>query len=99
MRYANLGHFLGLSGYYTVKMELPNAGGLFPNADVTYRGVSVGRVGTMSLTATGMALLPVLFVLVVPGALVAVPFGLAVSTSVAVAMGPGGARLSRVLIA
>jgi phospholipid/cholesterol/gamma-HCH transport system substrate-binding protein len=54
VRYANLGHFLGLSGYYTVEMELPNAGGLFPNADVTYRGVSVGRVGTMSLTATGI---------------------------------------------
>ena len=35
-------------------MELPNAGGLFPNADVTYRGVSVGRVGTMGLTATGI---------------------------------------------
>jgi phospholipid/cholesterol/gamma-HCH transport system substrate-binding protein len=54
VRYANLGHLFGLSGYYTVKMELPNAGGLFPNADVTYRGVSVGRVGTMSLTATGI---------------------------------------------
>lgn len=54
VRYANLGRFLGLSGYYTVKMELPNAGGLFPNADVTYRGVSVGRVGTMDLTATGI---------------------------------------------
>jgi len=54
VRYANLGRYLGLSGYYTVKMELPNAGGLFPNADVTYRGVSVGRVGTMDLTATGI---------------------------------------------
>jgi phospholipid/cholesterol/gamma-HCH transport system substrate-binding protein len=54
VRYANLGRFFGLSGYYTVTMELPNAGGLFPNADVTYRGVSVGRVGTMSLTATGI---------------------------------------------
>lgn len=54
VRYANLGRFLGLSGYYTVTMELPNAGGLFPNADVTYRGVSVGRVGTMNLTATGI---------------------------------------------
>jgi phospholipid/cholesterol/gamma-HCH transport system substrate-binding protein len=54
VRYANLGHFLGLSGYYTVKVELPNAGGLYPNADVTYRGVSVGRVGTMGLTATGI---------------------------------------------
>ena len=54
VRYANLGRLFGLSGYYTVKMELPNAGGLFPNADVTYRGVSVGRVGTMGLTSTGI---------------------------------------------
>jgi phospholipid/cholesterol/gamma-HCH transport system substrate-binding protein len=54
VRYADLGRFIGLSGYYTVTMQLPNAGGLFPNADVTYRGVSVGRVGTMSLTATGI---------------------------------------------
>ena len=54
VRYAGLGRFIGLGGYYTVSMDLPNAGGLFPNADVTYRGVSVGRVGTMSLTANGV---------------------------------------------
>ena len=53
-RYANLGRFLGLRGYYVVKMELADAGGIFPNADVTYRGVSVGRVGAMRLTATGV---------------------------------------------
>jgi phospholipid/cholesterol/gamma-HCH transport system substrate-binding protein len=54
VRYAGLGRFLGLSGYYTVKLNLQNAGGLFSNADVTYRGVSVGRVGGMSLTPTGI---------------------------------------------
>jgi phospholipid/cholesterol/gamma-HCH transport system substrate-binding protein len=54
VRYASLGRYLGLSGYYTVKLELPNAGGLFSSADVTYRGVSVGRVGTMSLTPDGI---------------------------------------------
>jgi phospholipid/cholesterol/gamma-HCH transport system substrate-binding protein len=54
VRYANLGRFIGLGGYYTVSMDLPNAGGIFPNADVTYRGVSVGRVGAMSLTANGV---------------------------------------------
>ena len=54
VRYANLGRYVGLTGYYTVQMELPNAGGLFSNADVTYRGVSVGRVGTMSLTPGGI---------------------------------------------
>ena len=54
VRYANLGRFVGLTGYYTVKMNLPNAGGLFTNADVTYRGVSVGRVAAMGLTSTGI---------------------------------------------
>lgn len=54
VRYASLGRLVGLSGYYTVTMNLPNAGGLFPNADVTYRGVSVGRVGAMGLTSSGI---------------------------------------------
>jgi len=54
VRFAGLGRVLGLSGYYTVKLNLANAGGLFSNADVTYRGVSVGRVGAMSLTPTGI---------------------------------------------
>jgi phospholipid/cholesterol/gamma-HCH transport system substrate-binding protein len=54
VKYANLGRYIGFSGYYTVSMNLPNAGGLFSNADVTYRGVSVGRVGSMGLTQTGI---------------------------------------------
>ena len=52
--YASLGRLLGLRGYYTVQMELANAGGIFPQADVTYRGVSVGRVGVVRLTPTGV---------------------------------------------
>ncbi len=52
--YANLGRLIGLRGYYTVQLELGNAGGIFPNADVTYRGVSVGRVGALRLTSTGI---------------------------------------------
>lgn len=52
--YANLGRLVGLRGYYTVQMELANAGGIFPQADVTYRGVSVGRVGAVRLTQTGV---------------------------------------------
>jgi phospholipid/cholesterol/gamma-HCH transport system substrate-binding protein len=52
--YANLGRFIGLSGYYTVRMDLPSAGGLYNTADVTYRGVSVGRVGNMTLTSGGI---------------------------------------------
>lgn len=52
--YANLGRLLGLRGYYVVKLELANAGGVFPQANVTYRGVSVGRVGAVRLTSTGV---------------------------------------------
>jgi phospholipid/cholesterol/gamma-HCH transport system substrate-binding protein len=52
--YASLGRYFGLRGYYVVQMELANAGGIFPQADVTYRGVSVGRVGAMRLTPSGV---------------------------------------------
>jgi phospholipid/cholesterol/gamma-HCH transport system substrate-binding protein len=52
--YADLGRFVGLRGYYVVRLDLANAGGIFPDADVTYRGVSVGRVGAVNLTATGV---------------------------------------------
>ncbi|RAY11026.1 ABC transporter substrate-binding protein [Actinomadura craniellae] len=52
--YANLGRYVGLSGYYVVKVDLPQAGGLTTNADVTYRGISVGRVGPLELTSDGV---------------------------------------------
>ena len=52
--YANLGRLFGLRGYYVVQLELANGGGIFPQADVTYRGVSVGRVGAVRLTPTGV---------------------------------------------
>jgi phospholipid/cholesterol/gamma-HCH transport system substrate-binding protein len=54
IRYANLGRLFGLRGYYVVHLELASGGGIFPQADVTYRGVSVGRVGALRLTATGV---------------------------------------------
>ncbi len=54
IHYANLGRYIGLPGYYVVKLELAQAGGIFPDADVTYRGVQVGRVGAVELTATGV---------------------------------------------
>jgi phospholipid/cholesterol/gamma-HCH transport system substrate-binding protein len=54
VRYADLGRYAGLRGYYTVNVELPEAGGLFEHADVTYRGVSVGRVGPVRLTDNGV---------------------------------------------
>jgi phospholipid/cholesterol/gamma-HCH transport system substrate-binding protein len=53
--YAKLGRFVGLRGYYVVTLNLSNAGGLFQNSDVDYRGVSVGRVGALSLTPDGVA--------------------------------------------
>lgn len=52
--YANLGRYFGSRGYYIVRLDLANGGGIYPNADVTYRGVSVGRVGAMRLTSQGI---------------------------------------------
>jgi phospholipid/cholesterol/gamma-HCH transport system substrate-binding protein len=52
--YADLGRYFGLRGYYVVRLELANGGGIYPDADVTYRGVSVGRVGAMTLTDSGI---------------------------------------------
>jgi phospholipid/cholesterol/gamma-HCH transport system substrate-binding protein len=52
-------HYVGLLrlvgvGTYTVHLDLPAAGGIFPNAEVDYRGVPVGRVGAVTLTADGV---------------------------------------------
>jgi phospholipid/cholesterol/gamma-HCH transport system substrate-binding protein len=41
-------------GRYTVTMELPSTGGLYGTANVTYRGVEVGRVQSVHLTDTGV---------------------------------------------
>ncbi|MFI2412017.1 MCE family protein [Streptomyces sp. NPDC018947] len=54
IRYADLGRYVGIADHYTVKVELPRTGGLFTHSDVTYRGVSVGRVGPIELTADGV---------------------------------------------
>lgn len=54
VRYADLGRYVGVRGYYVVKLELAEAGGIFPNAAVTYRGVQVGRVGAVNLTDSGV---------------------------------------------
>ena len=52
-RYVGLGRLFGSSGY-VVTMQLADSGGVFTNAEVTYRGVAVGRVGQMRLTADGL---------------------------------------------
>ncbi|MFF1874003.1 MCE family protein [Kitasatospora herbaricolor] len=54
VRYADLGRYVGVRSYYVVQVELPETGGLFEHSDVTYRGVSVGRVGPIALTAHGV---------------------------------------------
>ncbi|MET9151822.1 MlaD family protein [Streptomyces griseoflavus] len=54
IRYADLGRFVGVADYYTVDVRLPHTGGLFTHSDVTYRGVSVGRVGPIGLTGDGV---------------------------------------------
>jgi phospholipid/cholesterol/gamma-HCH transport system substrate-binding protein len=41
-------------GQYTVKMELPQTGGLYESGNVTYRGTPVGRVQSVHLTDAGV---------------------------------------------
>lgn len=53
VRYANLGAVVGATSY-PVTMRMAQSGGIFTGADVTYRGVSVGRVGPLTLTADGV---------------------------------------------
>jgi phospholipid/cholesterol/gamma-HCH transport system substrate-binding protein len=52
-RYAGLDRLFGGSGY-TVTVQLPDSGGIFTNAEVTYRGVAVGRVGQLRLVQDGV---------------------------------------------
>lgn len=53
LRYVGLGDRL-LGGTYTVSADFPDSGGIFTNAEVTYRGVQVGRVGTLHLRPDGV---------------------------------------------
>ncbi|MEV6104149.1 MlaD family protein [Streptomyces sp. NPDC051940] len=54
VRYAGLGGAVGLGDDYTVRVRLAQTGGLFPHSEVTYRGVSVGRVDSIDLTGDGV---------------------------------------------
>ncbi|MEU7550858.1 MlaD family protein [Streptomyces sp. NPDC044571] len=38
---------------YTVRADFADSGGIYPGAEVTYRGVPVGRVGDLRLTGSG----------------------------------------------
>ncbi|SPT58913.1 MULTISPECIES: MCE family protein [Actinomadura] len=52
--YADLGRYVGMRGYYTVRLDLATAGGLFEGSAVSYRGVTVGKVGTLDLSRDGV---------------------------------------------
>jgi phospholipid/cholesterol/gamma-HCH transport system substrate-binding protein len=52
IRYVGLGDRL-LGGAYLVHADFAEAGGIFPNAAVTYRGVPVGRVAAVTLHGGG----------------------------------------------
>lgn len=51
--YMRLPDLLGV-GQYRVTLELPETGGLYPRANVTYRGVQAGEVKSVELTDTGV---------------------------------------------
>lgn len=53
VRYIGLGSSM-LGNRLKVYVDLADSGGIFTNADVTYRGVSVGRVGPLTLTRNGV---------------------------------------------
>jgi phospholipid/cholesterol/gamma-HCH transport system substrate-binding protein len=53
VRYLGAGALLG-AGPYPVTLQLTDSGGIFTGADVTYRGVSVGRVTALRLTSQGV---------------------------------------------
>ena len=42
------------SGTYSMTADFIAGGGLYKNANVTYRGVAIGRVESVGLTATGI---------------------------------------------
>jgi phospholipid/cholesterol/gamma-HCH transport system substrate-binding protein len=52
-QYVGLGRTLGV-GQYNVSVNLPSAGGLYANAVVTERGVTVGKVDDLHLTDHGV---------------------------------------------
>jgi phospholipid/cholesterol/gamma-HCH transport system substrate-binding protein len=52
-------NYIGLAGRlfgseYTVSADFADSGGIFPNAEVTYRGVPIGRVSGMHLLPNGV---------------------------------------------
>ncbi|MEE2035140.1 MlaD family protein [Rhodococcus chondri] len=50
--FVQLPQLLGV-GRYEVRLAMPDAGGLYPTANVTYRGVGIGRVTAVTRTTGG----------------------------------------------
>ena len=59
VRYARLDEAVGV-GVYRVTVRMPETGGLFPEAQVTYRGVAAGRVRDLAVTEDGVEVVLVL---------------------------------------
>ncbi len=54
LRYIDAPAMLFGVGHYTVTVDLQRAAGLYPDANVSYRGTEVGRVRAVELTDTGV---------------------------------------------
>lgn len=52
--YVGLGKYVTGSSGCKVSADFPDSGGIFTNAEVTYRGVTVGRVGALHLIKGGV---------------------------------------------
>ena len=53
-RYVGLTSSLFGSSACTINVDFPDSGGIFSGAEVTYRGVGVGRVGQLHLLDSGV---------------------------------------------
>jgi phospholipid/cholesterol/gamma-HCH transport system substrate-binding protein len=53
-RYINVPAMVFGIGQYSVTVDLPRAGGLYPSANVSYQGTVVGRVESVELTDAGV---------------------------------------------
>jgi phospholipid/cholesterol/gamma-HCH transport system substrate-binding protein len=53
-RYAGLGRVLFGQRGCTITADFPDSGGIFSNAEVTYRGVGIGQVGRLHLREDGV---------------------------------------------
>src|ERR1700730_5927153 len=52
VHYLEIPSLVGI-GRYTLKADLPASGGLYPTANVTYRGITIGKVTSVEPTEQG----------------------------------------------